>query len=46
MKRRKANAEAAIHNEANAKKQEAENLREKEYRRNKAENEKKFKKRD
>ena len=46
MKRRKANAEAAIHNEANAKKQEAENLREKEYRKNKAENEKKFKKRD
>jgi len=46
MKRRKANTDAAIHNEANAKKQEAENLREKEYRKNRAENEKKFKKRD
>jgi len=46
MKRRKANAEAAIHNEANAKKQEAENLREEAYRKNRAENEKKFKKRD
>ena len=46
MKRRKENALAAIHNEKNAKKQEAENLREKEYLKNKAENEKKFKKRD
>jgi len=46
MKRRHDNAIAAIHNEKNAKKQEEENLREKEYRKNKAENEKKFKKRD
>ncbi len=46
MKRRKANAEAEIFNQANAKKQEAENLREKEYQKRKAENEKKFKKRD
>lgn len=46
MKRRKANAIAAVHNEANAKKQEAENQREKEYLQRKAEQEKKFKKRD
>jgi len=46
MKRRDANAKAAIFNEANAKKQEAENLREKEYLKRKAENEKKFKNRD
>ncbi len=46
MKRRKANAEAEIFNQANAKKQETENLREKEYQKRKAENEKKFKKRD
>ena len=46
MKRRKANAEAEVFNQANAKKQEAENLREKEYQKRKAENEKKFKKRD
>ena len=46
MKRRKANAEAEVFNEANAKKQEAENLREKEYQKKKAENDKKYKKRD
>ena len=46
MKRRKANAKAEILNQANAKKQEEENLREKEYHKNKAENQKKFKKRD
>jgi len=46
MKRRKANAEAEVYNQANAKKQEAENLREKEYQKKKAEHEKKFKKRD
>jgi len=46
MKRRKANAEAAIYNEANAKKQEEENLREKEYQKNKTENKKKWNKRD
>ena len=46
MKRRKANAIAAVHNEANAKKQEAENQREKEYLQRKVEQEKKFKKRD
>jgi len=46
MKRRRANAEAEVYNQANAKKQEAENFREKEYLKRKAENEKKFKKRD
>jgi 23S rRNA pseudouridine2605 synthase len=46
MKRRKANAEAEIHNKANAKKQEEKNLREKEYEKNKKLNDKKFKKRD
>ena len=46
MKRRKANAEAEIFNQANAKKQEAENLREKEYQKRKAENDKKYNKRD
>jgi len=45
MKRRRANAEAEVYNQANAKKQEAENFREKEYLKRKAENEKKFKKR-
>lgn len=46
MKRRKANAKAEIHNKANARKQEEENIREKEYHKNRAENQKKFKKRD
>jgi len=46
MKRRKANATAEVYNKANAKKQEEENLREQEYHKNKAENQKKFKKRD
>ena len=46
MKRRKANAKAEIHNRENAIKQEEENLREKEYHKNRAENQKKFKKRD
>ncbi|MCD6212448.1 MAG: rRNA pseudouridine synthase [Sulfurovum sp.] len=45
MKRRKANAEADIYNQANAEKQEKENLREKEYQKNKEEHQKKFKKR-
>jgi len=46
MKRKKANAEADIYNKANEEKQEAENLREKEYQKNKELNQKKFKKRD
>ena len=45
MKRRKANAEADIYNQANAEKQEKENLREKEYQKNKEGHQKKFKKR-
>jgi len=46
MKRKKANAEAEVYNQANAEKQEAENLREKEYQKNKELNQKKFKKQD
>jgi len=46
MKRRKANAEAEVYNIANAKKQAQENLREKEYQKQKIEKQKKFKKRD
>ncbi len=46
MKRRKINAQAAIYNSANAKKQEEENLREKEYQKRKAENAKKFNNKD
>ena len=46
MKRRKANAEAEVYNQANAEKQEAENLREKEYLKNKELKQKKFKRRD
>ena len=45
MKRKKENALADIYNQANAKKQEEENLREKEYQKNKEEHQKKFKKR-
>ncbi len=46
MKRRRSNAQAEIYNKANAKKQEEENLREKEYLKKKAEHQKKLKKRD
>jgi 23S rRNA pseudouridine2605 synthase len=46
MKRKKANAKAEILNKANEQKQLEENEREKEYQKNRAKNQKKFKKRD
>ena len=46
MKRKKANAQAEIYNKANEQKQMEENEREKEYQKNRALNQKKFKKRD